>query len=75
MHEIILMMQAWSPHTFEAIDVAFQRAEGEGASHAWGAGFEPAGRREAIASIPAVGSELGNLRMSEAAARTGHGRP
>ncbi|MFE6164266.1 hypothetical protein ACFQ7F_35710 [Streptomyces sp. NPDC056486] len=26
LQEIILMMHAWSPHTFEAIDVAFQRA-------------------------------------------------
>ncbi|MFG2721427.1 hypothetical protein ACGFW5_24490 [Streptomyces sp. NPDC048416] len=42
LQEIILMMHAWSPYTFEAIDVAFQKAEGEAASHAWGGSFEPA---------------------------------
>lgn len=58
LREIILMMHAWSPHTFEAIDVAFQRAEGEDASHAWGAGFEPAGRNEAQAAAEALASVL-----------------
>ncbi|MEU4154242.1 helix-turn-helix transcriptional regulator [Streptomyces sp. NPDC026659] len=59
LREIILMMQAWSPHTFEAIDVAFQRAEGERASHAWGGGFEPAGRPEVQAAAEALASVLG----------------
>ncbi|MGA4996400.1 helix-turn-helix domain-containing protein [Streptomyces arboris] len=56
--EIILMMHAWSPHTFEAMDVAFQKAEGEDASHAWGGGFEPAGRHEAQAAAEALASVL-----------------
>ncbi|WP_328688166.1 helix-turn-helix domain-containing protein [Streptomyces phaeochromogenes] len=56
--EIILMMHAWSPHTFEAIDVAFQKAEGEDASHAWGGSFEPAGRPEAQAAAEALASVL-----------------
>ncbi|MEV6949806.1 hypothetical protein AB0N07_49545 [Streptomyces sp. NPDC051172] len=56
--EIILMMHAWSPHTFEAIDVAFQRAEGQDASHAWGGSFEPAGRPEAQAAAEALASVL-----------------
>ncbi|MGV9788274.1 helix-turn-helix domain-containing protein [Streptomyces sp. NPDC003435] len=58
LQEIILMMQAWSPHTFEAIDVAFQRAEGGRASHAWGGGFEPAGRPEAQTAAEALASVL-----------------
>ncbi|MGW6202523.1 helix-turn-helix domain-containing protein [Streptomyces sp. NPDC055089] len=58
LQEIILMMQAWSPHTFEAMDVAFQKAEGEDASHAWGAGFEPAGRHEAQAAAEALARVL-----------------
>ncbi|MEU5796203.1 helix-turn-helix domain-containing protein [Streptomyces sp. NPDC047813] len=58
LQEIILMMHAWSPHTFEAIDVAFQRAEGEDASHAWGGSFEPAGRPEAQAAAEALASVL-----------------
>lgn len=58
LQEIILMMQAWSPHTFEAMDVAFQKAEGEDASHAWGAGFEPAGRHEAQAAAEALATVL-----------------
>ncbi|MEU8630491.1 helix-turn-helix domain-containing protein [Streptomyces sp. NPDC048669] len=58
LQEIILMMQAWSPHTFEAIDVAFQKAEGEDVSHAWGAGFEPAGRQEAQAAAEALARVL-----------------
>jgi chromosome segregation and condensation protein ScpB len=58
LQEIILMMHAWSPHTFEAIDVAFQRAEGEAASHAWGGSFEPAGRPEAQAAAEALASVL-----------------
>jgi hypothetical protein len=58
LREIILMMHAWSPHTFEAIDVAFQRAEGEDASHAWGGSFEPAGRPEAQAAAEALASVL-----------------
>jgi len=58
LQEIILMMHAWSPHTFEAIDVAFQRAEGEDASHAWGGSFEPAGRSEAQAAAEALASVL-----------------
>ncbi|MFJ2162843.1 helix-turn-helix domain-containing protein [Streptomyces sp. NPDC087856] len=58
MREIILMMHAWSPHTFEAIDVAFQKAEGQDASHAWGGGFEPAGRPEAQAAAEALASVL-----------------
>ncbi|MCT2588369.1 helix-turn-helix domain-containing protein [Streptomyces sp. N2-109] len=58
LREIILMMHAWSPHTFEAMDVAFQKAEGEDASHAWGAGFEPAGRHEAQAAAEALASVL-----------------
>lgn len=56
--EIILMMHAWSPHTFEAIDVAFQKAEGQDASHAWGGGFEPAGRPEAQAAAEVLASVL-----------------
>ncbi|MGA5082747.1 helix-turn-helix domain-containing protein [Streptomyces griseoincarnatus] len=56
--EIILMMHAWSPHTFEAIDVAFQKAEGEDSSHAWGGSFEPAGRPEAQAAAEALASVL-----------------
>ncbi len=56
--EIILMMQAWSPHTFEAIEVAFQKAEGEDASHGWGGSFEPAGRYEAQAAAEALASVL-----------------
>ncbi|MGW4561625.1 helix-turn-helix domain-containing protein [Streptomyces sp. NPDC004561] len=58
LQEIILMMHAWSPHTFEAIDVAFQKAEGEDASHAWGGSFEPAGRPEAQAAAEALASVL-----------------
>ncbi|MGI5262383.1 helix-turn-helix domain-containing protein [Streptomyces angustmyceticus] len=58
LQEIILMMHAWSPHTFEAIDVAFQKAEGENASHAWGGSFEPAGRPEAQAAAEALASVL-----------------
>ncbi|MEU6406993.1 helix-turn-helix domain-containing protein [Streptomyces sp. NPDC046985] len=58
LQEIILMMHAWSPHTFEAIDVAFQKAEGEHASHAWGGSFEPAGRPEAQAAAEALASVL-----------------
>ncbi|MEU9349007.1 helix-turn-helix domain-containing protein [Streptomyces sp. NPDC048278] len=58
LQEIILMMQAWSPHTFEAIDVAFQKAEGEDASHAWGGSFEPAGRPEAQAAAEALARVL-----------------
>ncbi|MFD0042446.1 helix-turn-helix domain-containing protein [Streptomyces anulatus] len=58
LREIILMMQAWSPHTFEAMDVAFQKADGEDASHAWGAGFEPAGRHEAQAAAEALARVL-----------------
>lgn len=56
--EIVLMMHAWSPHTFEAIDVAFQKAEGQDVSHAWGGGFEPAGRNEAQAAAEALASVL-----------------
>jgi hypothetical protein len=56
--ELMLMMLAWSPHTFEAIDVAFQKAKGEGASHAWGGSFEPAGRPEAQAAAEALASVL-----------------
>ncbi|MFG2767420.1 helix-turn-helix domain-containing protein [Streptomyces rubiginosohelvolus] len=58
LQEIILMMQAWSPHTFEAMDVAFQKAEGENVSHAWGGGFEPAGRHEAQAAAEALARVL-----------------
>ncbi|MET8021433.1 helix-turn-helix domain-containing protein [Streptomyces decoyicus] len=58
LQEIILMMHAWSPHTFEAIDVAFQKAEGEDASHGWGGSFEPAGRYEAQAAAEALASVL-----------------
>lgn len=58
LQEIILMMHAWSPHTFEAIDVAFQKAEGEDASHAWGGSFEPAGRPEAQAAAEALANVL-----------------
>ncbi|MFJ4648220.1 hypothetical protein ACIP6Q_32480 [Streptomyces bobili] len=58
LQEIILMMHAWSPHTFEAIDVAFQKAEGEDASHPWGGSFEPAGRPEAQAAAEALASVL-----------------
>ncbi len=58
LREILLMMQAWSPHTFEAIDVAFQKAEGERAFHAWGGSFEPAGRPEAQAAAEALASVL-----------------
>lgn len=58
LREILLMMQTWSPHTFEAIDVAFQKAEGEHASHAWGGSFEPAGRPEAQAAAEALASVL-----------------
>ncbi|MFF9541688.1 helix-turn-helix domain-containing protein [Streptomyces sp. NPDC014724] len=58
LREIILMMHAWSPHTFEAMDVAFQKAEGEDASYAWGAGFEPAGRHEAQAAAEALARVL-----------------
>ncbi|MHB9864580.1 helix-turn-helix domain-containing protein [Streptomyces sp. YIM S03343] len=56
--EVLLMMHAWSPHTFEAIDVAFQKAEGARVSHAWGGGFEPAGRREAQEAAEALASVL-----------------
>ncbi|MGW0420989.1 helix-turn-helix domain-containing protein [Streptomyces sp. NPDC003015] len=56
--EILVMMHAWSPHTFEAIDVAFQKAEGQDTSHAWGASFEPAGRPEAQAAAEALASVL-----------------
>ena len=56
--EILLMMHAWSPHTFEALDVAFRVAEGERASHAWGGSFEPAGRPEAQAAAEALASVL-----------------
>ncbi|MFF8919064.1 helix-turn-helix domain-containing protein [Streptomyces sp. NPDC015032] len=55
---LLLMTHAWSPHTFEAIDVAFQKAEGERAFHTWGAGFEPAGRREAEAAAEALAQVL-----------------
>ncbi|MFB7575189.1 helix-turn-helix domain-containing protein [Streptomyces sp. NPDC056165] len=58
LQEIILMMHAWSPHTFEAIDVAFQKAEGEDAFHAWGGSFEPAGRPEAQAAAEALANVL-----------------
>ena len=58
LREILLMMQTWSPHTFEAIDVAFRKAEGERASHAWGGSFEPAGRPEAQAAAEALASVL-----------------
>ncbi|MFF1459682.1 helix-turn-helix domain-containing protein [Streptomyces sp. NPDC058330] len=58
LQESILMMQAWSPHTFEAMDVAFQKAEGEDVSHAWGGGFEPAGRHEAQAAAEALARVL-----------------
>ncbi|GAA2679570.1 helix-turn-helix domain-containing protein [Streptomyces lunalinharesii] len=58
LQEIILMMHAWSPHTFEAIDVAFQKAEGQDASHAWGGSFEPAGRPEAQAAAEALARVL-----------------
>ncbi|MFC9227448.1 helix-turn-helix domain-containing protein [Streptomyces decoyicus] len=58
LQEVILMMHAWSPHTFEAIDVAFQKAEGEDASHGWGGSFEPAGRYEAQAAAEALASVL-----------------
>ncbi|MET9744699.1 helix-turn-helix transcriptional regulator [Streptomyces ardesiacus] len=58
LRELLLMMHAWSPHTFEAIDVAFQKAEGERAFHAWGAGFEPAGRQEAAAAAEALARVL-----------------
>ena len=58
LQEIVLMMHAWSPHTFEAIDVAFQKAEGEDASHAWGGSFEPAGRPEAQAAAEALARVL-----------------
>ncbi|MFJ2273906.1 helix-turn-helix domain-containing protein [Streptomyces sp. NPDC087866] len=58
LREIILMMHAWSPHTFEALDVAFRKAEGEETSHAWGRGFEPAGRNEAQAAAEALASVL-----------------
>ncbi|BFO23206.1 hypothetical protein SHKM778_95940 (plasmid) [Streptomyces sp. KM77-8] len=66
LQEIILMMHAWSPHTFEAIDVAFQKAEGEDASHAWGGSFEPAGRPEAQAAAEALANVLSprNASMS-----------
>ncbi|MBZ4319916.1 helix-turn-helix domain-containing protein [Streptomyces huiliensis] len=56
--EILLMMHAWSPHTFEAMDVAFRKAEGEQAFHAWGGGFEPAGRSEAQAAAEALADVL-----------------
>ncbi|MET8978977.1 helix-turn-helix domain-containing protein [Streptomyces sp. NPDC004539] len=58
LQETILMMHAWSPHTFEAIDVAFQKAEGGDASHGWGGSFEPAGRPEAQAAAEALASVL-----------------
>lgn len=58
LQEIILMMQAWSPHTFEAMDVAFQKVEGENVSHAWGGVFEPAGRHEAQAAAEALARVL-----------------
>jgi hypothetical protein len=58
LRELLLMMHAWSPHTFEAIDVAFQKAEGERAFHAWGVGFEPAGRQEAAAAAEALARVL-----------------
>lgn len=58
LREILLMMYAWSPHTFEAIDVAFRKADGEGAFHAWGGGFEPAGRPEAEAASAALATVL-----------------
>lgn len=58
LQEIVLMMHAWSPHTFEAIGVAFQKAEGGHASHAWGGSFEPAGRPEAQAAAEALASVL-----------------
>lgn len=56
--ELMLMMHAWSPHTFEAIDVAFRKAEGEDVFHAWGGGFEPAGRPEAQEAADALASVL-----------------
>ncbi|WP_344288995.1 hypothetical protein [Streptomyces synnematoformans] len=58
LQELILMMHAWSPHTLDAIDVAFRKTEGENASHAWGGGFEPAGRPEAQAAAEALASIL-----------------
>ena len=58
LREVILMMHAWSPHTFEAMDVAFQKAEGEDASHSRGEGFEPAGRHEAQTAAEALASVL-----------------
>ncbi|MFG2440989.1 helix-turn-helix domain-containing protein [Streptomyces sp. NPDC048508] len=58
LQETVLMMQAWSPHTIEAIDVAFRKAEGEHLSHAWGLGFEPAGRGEAQAAAEALARVL-----------------
>ncbi|MFH9828219.1 hypothetical protein [Streptomyces bobili] len=57
LQEIILMTHAWSPHTFEAIDVAFQKAEGEDSSP-WGGTFERAGRPEAQAAAEALASAL-----------------
>ncbi|MBF9071543.1 hypothetical protein [Streptacidiphilus fuscans] len=54
LRELLLMMHAWSPHTFEAIDVAFKNADGGQAFHGWGAGFEPAGRQEAQEAAEAL---------------------
>ncbi|MFE5039328.1 hypothetical protein [Streptomyces sp. NPDC056683] len=51
-------MHAWSPHIFDAIDVAFQRAEGARASHAWGGSFEAAHRAEAQTAAEALASVL-----------------
>ncbi|MCM1950380.1 hypothetical protein NC315_34175 [Streptomyces sp. G2] len=58
LQELLLMLDAWSPHTFEALDVAFTKADGEEAIHSWGAGFEPAGRQEAQAAAEALTTVL-----------------
>ncbi|MFF5976939.1 helix-turn-helix domain-containing protein [Streptomyces sp. NPDC012769] len=56
--ELLLMLDAWSPHTFRAIDVAFSKADGEKAFHSWGAAFEPAGRQEAQDAAEALAHVL-----------------
>ncbi|MEU6988521.1 hypothetical protein ABZ946_34765 [Streptomyces sp. NPDC046324] len=55
LREIILMMQAWSPHTFEAMDVAFQKAEGR-RQKAEGRRQKAEGRRRR--RIPRLGRRL-----------------
>lgn len=54
--DLLLMMQAWSPYTFEAIEAALRTDHGSFRS--WSAGFEAAGRQEAAAVADALATSL-----------------